>query len=118
MNEFLFSVMISRGIEVNYLLNQFQPCVASNLETNNLFYNTNQMTGFYMKYNTGLKCAKFILSSADLAFPKIFKSTMYNYNTHRKHEHYAFNPLLLVLPSYRNQCGFYMRATLAYNGLK
>ena len=35
--------------------NPFQPSVAFHLETSRLTCTTNQMTGFYMKYNTGLK---------------------------------------------------------------
>ena len=36
-------------------VNPFQPIVAFFIETNNLICNVKQMTGFYMKYNTGLK---------------------------------------------------------------
>ena len=39
-------------------LNQFQP---SYIETSHLIYNANYMTGFYMKYNTGLKWVERIL---------------------------------------------------------
>ena len=35
--------------------NQFQPNVAFNIGTSHLICNANQMTGFYMKRNTGLK---------------------------------------------------------------
>ena len=35
--------------------NPFQPSVAFHIETRNLFCRANQMTGFYMKHNTGLK---------------------------------------------------------------
>ena len=36
-------------------VNLFQPTVAFHIETSNLIYTVNQMTGFYMKCNTGLK---------------------------------------------------------------
>ena len=36
-------------------VNSFQPSVAFRIETIRLICNTNQMTGFYMKCNTGLK---------------------------------------------------------------
>ena len=37
--------------------NPFQPSVAFPTETINLICSANQMAGFYMKYNTGLKWA-------------------------------------------------------------
>ena len=37
--------------------NPFQPSVAFPTETSNLICSANQMAGFYMKYNTGLKWA-------------------------------------------------------------
>ena len=36
----------------------FQPSVAFHIETSQLICTTNQMTDFYMKYNTGLKLVK------------------------------------------------------------
>ena len=38
--------------------NPFQPRVAFHIETSHLFWTTNQMTGFYMKRNTRMKCIK------------------------------------------------------------
>ena len=35
--------------------NPFQPSVAFHIKTNHLIFNANQMTGFFMKWNTGLK---------------------------------------------------------------
>ena len=35
--------------------NSFQPTVAFHLETSHLTCIANQMTGFYMEFNTGLK---------------------------------------------------------------
>ena len=35
--------------------NPSQPGVAFHVETSHLIYTENQMTGFYMKYNSGLK---------------------------------------------------------------
>ena len=35
----------------------FQPSVAFHIETSHLFCSAKQMTGFYMKHNTGLKWA-------------------------------------------------------------
>ena len=37
------------------LLNPFQPSVAFQIETSHLICSANQVTGFYMKCNTGLK---------------------------------------------------------------
>ena len=37
------------------LLNPFQLSVALNIETSHLIWKAEQMTGFYMKCNTGLK---------------------------------------------------------------
>ena len=36
-------------------INPFQSTVAFHIETSRLFYRANQMVGFYMKRNTGLK---------------------------------------------------------------
>ena len=41
-------------------MNPFQPCVALHIETNHLIWTANQMTGFYMKGNTGLKLVTLI----------------------------------------------------------
>ena len=38
-----------------YKINPLQPSVAFHIETNQLICKTNQLTGFYMKYNTGLR---------------------------------------------------------------
>ena len=38
--------------------NLFQPSVSFHIETNHLVYNANQMIGFYMKCNAGLKRVK------------------------------------------------------------
>ena len=35
--------------------NPFQPSVAFHIKTSHLIFNANQMTGFFMKWNTGLK---------------------------------------------------------------
>ena len=40
------------------LLNPFQPSVAVHIKTSHLFCRSKQMTGFYMKCNTGLKGVK------------------------------------------------------------
>ena len=37
-------------------LSPFQPIAVFHIELSHLIYSANQMTGFYMKYNTGLKC--------------------------------------------------------------
>ena len=37
-------------------LNTFHPSVVFHLETSHSICTANQMTGFYMKYNTGFKC--------------------------------------------------------------
>ena len=42
----------------NILFNPFQPSVAFHIETSHLICCANQMTGFYMKRNTGLKWVK------------------------------------------------------------
>ena len=41
------------------LFNPFQPSVAFNIETSHFIYIANQMTGFLMKCNTGLKWLKY-----------------------------------------------------------
>ena len=37
------------------LINSFKPIVAFHIETSYFIFCANQMIGFYMKYNTGLK---------------------------------------------------------------
>ena len=46
-----------------YEFNLFQPSVAFYIETSHLIYIANQMTGFYMECNTGLKRVKWTLLS-------------------------------------------------------
>ena len=41
-----------------HTLNPFQPSVVFHVETSHLFCSANQMTGFYMECNTGLKWVK------------------------------------------------------------
>ena len=38
--------------------NPFQPSIAFHIETSHLFCRANQVTGFYIKHNTGLKWVK------------------------------------------------------------
>ena len=42
--------------------NQFQLSVAFHIETSHLIYHANQVTGFYMECNTGLKWVKQFLN--------------------------------------------------------
>ena len=42
------------------IINPFQLGVALHIKTSHLFYSAKQMTGFYMKSNTGLKCINII----------------------------------------------------------
>ena len=46
-------------IQLSLPLTQFQPNVAFNLETSHLICSANQITGFRMKCNTGLRWANF-----------------------------------------------------------
>ena len=41
-----------------YTFRQFQSSAAFHIETNHLICTADQMTGFYLKYNTGLKLVK------------------------------------------------------------
>ena len=50
-------------------LNQFQPSVAFHIETSHLFCRAKQMTGFYMKRNTGLKWVNSFQANACFLFP-------------------------------------------------
>ena len=43
-------------------VNPFQSNVAFHIETSHLICTTNQKTGFYLKYNTGLKWVKLTLA--------------------------------------------------------
>ena len=45
---------------LNNNLNPFQPRVAFLIETSHLIYTANQMTGFYLEYDTGLKWIKLL----------------------------------------------------------
>ena len=63
-----FSYNINTLLESgNDLVNPFQPSVAFHIETSHLFYSEKQMTGFYIKLNTGLTwvntCCTFKTSS-------------------------------------------------------
>ena len=51
---------IKKSFKTNF--NQFQPSVAFHIETSHLFCRAKQITGLYMKLNTGLKWVN--------AFPK------------------------------------------------
>ena len=42
-----------------HLISPFRPSVAFHIETSHLFCSANQMTGFYMKFNTGLTWVDF-----------------------------------------------------------
>ena len=44
-----------RNTVIRVFINQFQPRFALYVETSHLICCANQMTGFYMKYNTGIK---------------------------------------------------------------
>ena len=52
---FLLFCTMSRRILENIVVNAFQPSVMFHTETSHLFCSLKQMTGFYMKCNTGLK---------------------------------------------------------------
>ena len=54
-------------------LNPFQPSVASHIETRHLFYRAKQMTGFYMKCNTGLKWGKMVSNEQYFSIAAMFK---------------------------------------------
>ena len=54
-----------------FCANPFQPNIAFYVETNHLIFTPNQMTGFYMEFNTGLKWVnidKGILSEKDFVY--------------------------------------------------
>ena len=56
--------MISNEIEVYlFALNPFQPSVAFHIETSHLICKANEMNGFCMKCNTGLKRNRLILEA-------------------------------------------------------
>ena len=44
----------------------FHPCVAFHIETSHLFCGAKQITGFYIKWITGLKCVKGFVKRAEL----------------------------------------------------
>ena len=50
------------------LLNPFQTSVAFHIETSHLFSRAEQMTGFYMKHNTGFKWINVIASLLQISF--------------------------------------------------
>ena len=45
--------------------NPFQPSVAFHVETSHLFSRAKQMTGFYIKCSTGLKCVNSLTAGAN-----------------------------------------------------
>ena len=61
--------------------NPFQPSAAFHIETSHLFCSAKQMTGFYMKRNTGLKWVNLLLS------PRHFQNPV-------KHHHGAFRKIV------------------------
>ena len=52
--------MLEKHLMWKRSINSFQPSVALHIETSHLVCPANQMTGFYMKCNTGLKWVKMI----------------------------------------------------------
>ena len=50
-------IMTTQNLHVliKWMCNPFQHCVACHIETSHLICSANQMTGFYIKYNTGIK---------------------------------------------------------------
>ena len=53
-------------------INPFQPSVPFDIETSHLFCSVKQMTGFYMKRNTGLKWVKGLMNfGIDLLTPDV-----------------------------------------------
>ena len=50
-------IMTTQNLHVliKWMRNPFQHCVACHIETSHLICSANQMTGFYIKYNTGIK---------------------------------------------------------------
>ena len=55
----------------NNKFNPFQPSVAFNIETSHLICSANQMTGFYMKCNIGMKWVKV---NAAISWVTLFKN--------------------------------------------
>ena len=47
----------------NIGLNPFQLNVPFHIETSHLIYSANQLTGFYIRFNTGLKCVASVRSN-------------------------------------------------------
>ena len=47
-------------------INPFQPSVTFHIETSHLICSAKQITGFYMKYNTGLKELSFLSSHVNM----------------------------------------------------
>ena len=45
----------NRLIKIDAIMDPFQPSVVFHIETSHLICNANQMTGFHMKCNTGLR---------------------------------------------------------------
>ena len=56
--QILLGPFLNTLIQMSQHLNQFQPRVAFHIKTSHLFCSTKQMTGFYMKLNSGLKWVK------------------------------------------------------------
>ena len=48
----------STNLEASQLINPFQPSVAFHIETTLVIFTANQITGFYLKCNNGLKWVK------------------------------------------------------------
>ena len=55
---FKFNWCTSKEYLEGHEVHSFQPNVALHKETSHLIYSANQMTGFYMKHNPGLKWVK------------------------------------------------------------
>ena len=53
--EIIMTILVDFFKLSGQLINPFQPSVAINIETSQLICTANQMTGFYIKCNTGLK---------------------------------------------------------------
>ena len=50
-----WNALLTTETATHRCFNQFQSSVVFHTENSHLFYRTKQMTGFYMKRNTGLK---------------------------------------------------------------
>ena len=56
--------------QIRNVINSFQSGVAFHIETSHLFSRAKQMTGFYMKSNTGLKQVNFNHFKIAVRFPQ------------------------------------------------